>query len=125
MSTKKGTGSTDSGKRVQARFFATASGNEPVRDWLLDLPVADRRAIGQDIKTAEFGWPIGMPICRALRGDVWEVRTSLSGNRIARVLFAVENGELILLHGFLKKTQRTPPEAIRLAEQRLKSYRTA
>ena len=87
------------------------------------LPVEDRRAIGYDIKTTEFGWPIGMPICRALRGDLWEIRTSLAGNQIARVLFAVEDGELLLRHGFLKKTQRTPSEAIRLAEQRLGSYR--
>lgn len=123
MSTKKGTDPADSGKRVQARFFAAASGNEPVREWLLGLPAEDRRAIGYDIKTAEFGWPIGMPICRALRADVWEIRTSLAGNRIARVLFAVEDGELLLLHGFLKKTQRTSPEAIRLAEQRLRTHR--
>lgn len=123
MSTGKGSEPADSGKRVPARFFAAASGNEPVREWLLGLPVEDRRAIGYDIKTAEFGWPIGMPICRALRGDLWEIRTALTGNRIARVLFAIESGELLLLHGFLKKTQRTPPEAIRLAEQRLRTHR--
>ena len=123
MSTKKGTESADSDKRVRARFFAAASGTEPVREWLLGLAVEDRRAIGRDIAVVEFRWPLGMPTCRQLRGDVWEVRTSLAGGRIARVLFAIEDGELVLLHGFLKKTQRTPPEAIRLAKQRLGSYR--
>ena len=121
--TEEGTMATPSGKRVQARFFAADSGNEPVRDWLRELPVEDRRAIGRDIKTAEFGWPVGMPVCRPLRGDVWEIRTPLSGNRIARVLFAVEDGNLVLLHGFMKKARRTPTEAIRLAERRLRTYR--
>ena len=104
------------GKRVPAIFFRTEAGGEPVRDWLKGLSPDDRKRIGEDIKTVEFGWPIGMPVCRPLGGAIYEVRTSLTQNRIARVLFYIDKkGRMVLLHGFIKKTQRTPGEDLQLA----------
>lgn len=105
------------GKRVPAIFFRTEAGGEPVRDWLKALPSAeDRKRIGEDIKTVEFGWPIGMPVCKPLGQGIYEVRTSLVQNRIARVLFYIDKkSRMVLLHGFIKKTQRTPDEDLELA----------
>lgn len=108
-------------ERIPLVFFRTAAGNEPVRDWLLDLPEADRRAIGLDLMRVQFGWPIGMPLCRNLGKGLWEVRTHL-GNRIARVIFCFADGELIALHGFIKKSQSTPKPDLELAEQRRQEY---
>ena len=104
------------GKRVPAIFYRTEAGGEPVRDWLKGLSSEDRKCIGEDIKTVEFGWPIGMPVCRPLGDGIYEVRTSLAQNRIARVLFYIDKkGRMVLLHGFIKKTQRTPGEDLQLA----------
>jgi len=105
------------GKRVPGIFFRTEAGGEPVRDWLKALPSAeDRKRIGEDIKTVEFGWPIGMPVCKPLGQGIYEVRTSLVRNRIARVLFYIDKkSRMVLLHGFIKKTQRTPDEDLELA----------
>lgn len=104
-------------KRVPAIFFRTEAGGEPVRDWLKSLPSADdRRRIGEDIKTVEFGWPLGMPLCRLLEDGIYEVRTDLSQNRIARILFYIDKrNRMVLLHGFLKKTRRTPDDELKLA----------
>jgi phage-related protein len=78
----------------------------------------DRRIIGRDIQQVEFGWPIGVPYCRPLGQGLWEVRSDLTGNRIARVIFCIVAGEMVLLHGFEKKTQKTPPQDIELARMR-------
>lgn len=110
----------DDMKKITAAFYQAASGSEPVRDWLLDLSREDRQVIGNDIKTVEFGWPIGMPVCRHLEKGIWEVRSDLPSNRISRVLFCICDGEMILLHGFIKKTQKTPPGEIALAVSRRK-----
>ena len=106
-------------KRIHASFFRAAAGGEPVRDWLKGLqPIEDRKRIGVDIKTVEFGWPIGMPTCRPLKDGLYEVRTNLSNGRIARVLFYIdEQSRMILLHGFIKKTQKTPDEDMELARR--------
>jgi phage-related protein len=104
------------GKRVPAIFYRTGAGGEPVRDWLKWLSPEDRKRIGEDIKTMEFGWPIGMPVCRPLGDGVYEVRTSMAQNRIARVLFYIDKkSRMVLLHGFIKKTQKTPGEDLELA----------
>ena len=105
------------GKRVPAIFFRTEGGGEPVRDWLKGLPSPeDRKRIGEDIKTVEFGWPIGMPVCRPLGDGIYEVRTSLAQNRIARVLFYIDKrSRMVLLHGFIKKTQKTSNDDLALA----------
>lgn len=104
-------------KRVPAIFFRTEAGREPVREWLRSLPYSeDRKRIGQDIKTVEFGWPVGMPTCRPVGGGIYEVRTHLDKNRIARVLFYIDQNErMVLLHGFIKKTQKTPNQDLQLA----------
>ena len=90
--------------------------------WLKGLPHKDRRIIGLDIATVEYGWPVGMPICRAITGrrGLWEIRSSLPGGRIARVLFCIHRGQLVLLHGFLKKTNKTPDSDLDLAMKRKK-----
>lgn len=107
-------------KRLPARFYRTDSGREPVREWLKNLDLADRKVIGEDIKDAEFSWPIGMPLVRSLGGGLWEVRSSLPHGRIARVLFCVAGQQMVLLHGFIKKTQKTPKPDIDLALKRMK-----
>src|SRR5229473_5471656 len=95
-------------KRLPARFYRSDSGREPVREWLKELNLEERKAIGEDIKDVEFSWPIGMPLVRSLGQELWEVRSSLPRGRIARVLFCVEQGRMVLLHGFIKKTQKIP-----------------
>jgi len=93
-----------------------------VRNWLKALSREDKRIVGADIATVEFGWPVGMPTCRPLtsRRGLWEVRSSLTHNRVARVLFFVYQGEMVLLHSFIKKTQQTPEEKLDLAVKRQK-----
>jgi phage-related protein len=111
-------------KKIVVRFFATASATEPVRDWLRSLDKPDRAKIGEDIKAVEFGWPVGMPVCRPFGQGLYEVRTNLK-DRIARVLFGIEGGKMVLLHGFIKKTQVTPPDDLELGRKRLKTYRAS
>lgn len=105
------------------RFFREASGAEPVRDWLKALPKEETRGIGTDIKTVQFGWPLGMPLVRQLKSGIWEVRTRLA-TRIARVLFVLEGSTMVLLHGFIKKDRKTPKPDLDLARQRLKRLRS-
>jgi len=100
-------------------FFRTASGNEPVREWLKSLPRDVRRAVGQDIKTVQFGWPLGMPLVRKLGAGLWEVRSRLAGGA-ARVLFTVAEGQMVLLHGFFKRSQKTPADDLDLAKRRVR-----
>ena len=96
----------DRSKKITGRFYATASGRRPVREWLLDLSKSDRCVIGKDIQKVEFGWPIGMPYCRPLGHDLREVRSDLAGGRIARVIFCIVRGEMVLLHGFEKRRRK-------------------
>ncbi len=107
-------------KKIAAAFYRTAAGTEPVRDWLKGLSAEDRREIGQDIATVEYGWPVGMPVCRPLGQGLWEVRSSLLGNRIARVIFCIAEAHMVLLHGFIKKTQKIPDKDLALAHKRMK-----
>jgi phage-related protein len=108
-------------KRLDAVFFRSKVGNEPVREWLKSLAKEQRKTIGEDIAYVQFKWPIGKPRVDHLRGAVWEVRSSLD-NRIARTLFAVEGGQMVLLHGFIKKTHHTPDSDIELALKRFKEW---
>ncbi len=109
-------------KVLPARFYRTAAGVEPVRKWLKALSREDKRIVGADIATVEFGWPVGMPTCRPLssRRGLLEVRSSLTQNRIARVLFCINQGQMVLLYGFIKKTQQTPENDLDLAVKRQK-----
>ena len=118
--------SKEAGKlpRLTVRFFCESTGSEPVRDWLKRLPVEEKREIGSDIKTVQFGWPIGMPVVDHIDGDIWEVRTRLS-TRIARVLFVLEGNVMVLLHGFIKKERKTPKADLDIAKQRLKKLRSS
>jgi len=99
------------------KFFRTEAGNEPVREWLAELPREQRRSIGTDIKTVQLGWPVGMPVVRKLDNGLWEVRTEL-GDTIARIIFTVVNSEMVLLHSFIKKSQKTPAVDLKTAKQR-------
>jgi phage-related protein len=84
------------------------------------LEAEDRKVIGEDIKDVEFSWPIGMPLVGSLGRELWDVRSRLPRGRIARVLFCVEQGRMVLLHGFIKKTQKTPQHDLDLALKRRK-----
>lgn len=102
---------------LSVKFYATSAVNEPVRDWLRELSRDDRRVLGEDIKTAQYGWPLGIPLMRKLEPGLWEVRSHVA-NGIARVLFTVEEQTMILLHGFVKKSQKTPASDLKTARQR-------
>ncbi len=104
-------------KKVPAAFYRTEMGTEPVRDWLKSLAAEDRKLIGEDLQTLEYGWPVGMPICRSLREGLWELRSTIR-HGIARIIFFVHREELVLLNGFLKKTQKTPEGELELALKR-------
>jgi len=104
-------------------FYRTEGGIEPVLDWLRSLPPEDRRVIGADLSTVQFGWPIGMPLCRSLGTGLWEIRSCLPSHRIARLLFFADEGRLGVVHGFIKKTQKTPPDDLALARKRMKEMK--
>ena len=107
-------------KEIPVIFSRTAAGGEPVREWLRGLSAEDRRTIGADLATIQVGWPIGMPLCRSLGAGLWEVRSRLSGNRIARLVFFVAKDRVGVVHGFIKKTQKTPAAEIDIAQARMK-----
>jgi len=102
-------------------FFKMDTENEPVREWLKSLPREDCKTIGADILTVQYAWPVGKPLVDHLDDGVWEVRSRLD-NRIARTLFAVVNQEIVLLHGFMKKSQKTPADELDLARKRKRQY---
>jgi phage-related protein len=104
-------------KRLQARFFKMLSGSEPVREWLKELTKEDKKSIGGDINAVERTWPVGLPLVRKLDSDLWEVRTNLSWG-ICRVFFTIFERYMVLLHGIIKKTQKTPIEDLKLAKKR-------
>jgi phage-related protein len=110
-------------KKLPSAFYRTSQGARPVRNFLMELPREDRRIIGNDIATVEYGWPIGKPTCAPIGLGLWEVRSNLRSKRIARILFTVHEGEMILLHGFVKKTQKTPQDAIETARTRMKEVK--
>lgn len=105
---------------IPVAFWTSETGAEPVREWLKELDKADRRQIGEDIKTVQFGWPIGMPVCRPMGKGLFEVRSRISDGRIARVLFCFHAHQMVLLHGFIKKSQKTPKPDLDLALKRQK-----
>jgi phage-related protein len=105
---------------LAVRFYRTSSGHEPVRAFLLDLTAEDRKAIGTDIKEVQFGWPLGMPLVRKMDGGLWEVRSHIADG-IARVLFTVAGQQMVLLHAFVKKSQKTSTTEMKTALARLKT----
>ena len=104
-------------RKLNAVFFRTERGNEPVREWLLSLAKSERKVIGSDVLKVQYCWPIGKPLVGNLGNGLWEVRSNLQ-DRIARVLFCAEGKKMILLHGFIKKTQKTPKQELDLALRR-------
>jgi phage-related protein len=107
-------------KRLPARFYCLPGGREPVREWLKSLGADDKQSIGDDIRTVEYGWPIGMPACRPLGDGLWEVRSNLTDRRISRVIFCIAHGHMFLLHAFIKKTRKTPVTDLVIARRRQK-----
>ncbi|MBT7117800.1 MAG: type II toxin-antitoxin system RelE/ParE family toxin [Campylobacteraceae bacterium] len=107
-------------KKIVAIFYENSNGMKPVRDWLLSLDKEDRKSIGVDIKTIEYGFPIGMPVCKKLASKLYEVRSNISSKRIARVIFTIESKYMILLNGFIKKDQKTPKSEIDISIKRKK-----
>jgi phage-related protein len=106
--------------KIPLVFYRSGSGKEPVRNWLKELDQDDRLEIGMDLLRVQYRWPVGMPLCRAMGGGLWEVRTSLPGKTISRVLICFHDGVLVALHGFIKKTQKTPDEELKIARKRMK-----
>jgi|SRR5688572_1165073 phage-related protein len=109
-------------RKIPVVFYRTRGGAELVRDWLRGLDGADRNAIGLDLMRVQYRWPVGMPLCRPLGDGLWEVRSALPSNRIARVLFSIHQGRIVALHGFVKKTQKTPDEDLTLARKRKREF---
>jgi phage-related protein len=109
-------------RKIPIAFYRTPAGTEVVLNWLRDLDATDRNIIGQDLMRVQFRWPVGMPLCRALGDGLWEVRSDLGGNRIARMFFCFANDRMVALHGFIKKTQQTPEFELKLARKRKREY---
>ena len=110
----------DRTKKLPARCYVNPAGRKPVREWILELPEADRHTVGKDIQKVEFGWPVGRPHCAPIGNGLWEVCSYLESNRIARVILCMGDGHMILLHGFIQKTQALPQTDIDLALKRKK-----
>ena len=110
------------GRKVPSKtsvvFYRTKSGAEVVLNWLRGLGELDRAAIGQDLMRVQYRWPVGMPFCRSLGKGLWEVRVDLPSKRIARLIFSPRDEKLVVLHGFVKKTQKTPHADLELARKR-------
>jgi len=111
-------------QKTPLQFYKNSSGTEPVRDWLKALDEVERYAIGQDLMRAQWRWPVGMPLCRPMGQGLWEIRTDLPSNRIARVLICLHKGKLVALHGFIKKSQKTPDDELTLARKRQKELKS-
>lgn len=109
-------------KKLDVIFYRSDNGSEPVREWLLSLSKLDKKKIGADIKTVQFGWPIGMPLVKNMSRGLWEIRVELSFRKIARILFFMDKDSIILVNGFIKKSQKTPKGEIDLAIRRKKAY---
>jgi phage-related protein len=109
-------------RKIPVVFYRTRGGSEVVRDWLRALDEMERNAIGLDLMRIQFRWPVGMPLCRSMGDGLWELRTGLPSNRIARVLFCVVQERILILNGFIKKTQKTPKEELALAHRRMKDF---
>ena len=105
-------------QKIPLIFYRSQLGSEPVREWLKELPEAERQAIGKDLLRAQWRWPVGMPLCRPLGDGLWEVRTNLPTKRTARVLLCFYREHLVALHGFIKKTRATPDDDLALARKR-------
>jgi phage-related protein len=104
-------------------FFKTAAGNQPVRDFLLnDRSEQDRKEIGFDISVVQRRFPLGLPLVEKVTENLWEIRSHIPDG-ICRSFFTVHKGTIILLHSFVKKTQKTPKKELDTANKRLQEFR--
>lgn len=103
-------------------FYKTDAGNEPALDFLRDLDPEDRKIVGADLRTVQIGWPLGMPLCRKLVKGIYEVRSDISDKRIVRLVFFQHEQNIIIVHGFIKKTQTTPDDVLKLSKKRKAEY---
>lgn len=110
-------------KCIPVRFYATLSGKEPVREWILSLEDSARKKIGSNILTVQYGWPVGLPLVRPLGNGYWEIRSELE-TTIARIIFIFDDDTIVLLHGFIKKSQKMPMRDFKLAVSRAKNYKS-
>jgi phage-related protein len=108
---------------IPLNFWRSPTGKEPVREFLTELGKGDRRKIGADIRTVQYGWPVGMPLVRSIGGGLWELRTSLPSAREVRVFFCIDDDAMFLLHAIIKKTQKTPDHEFALAKRRMKELK--
>jgi phage-related protein len=109
-------------RKIPVVFYRTPAGTEVVRNWLRALNDEERNAIGQDLMRVQYRWPVGMPLCRPMGDGLWEVRSNLPGDRIARVLFSISQGKILVLHGIIKKSQKTPDADLALARKRKREF---
>ncbi|MCA0246261.1 MAG: type II toxin-antitoxin system RelE/ParE family toxin [Proteobacteria bacterium] len=109
-------------RKIPVVFYRTRAGREVVRDWLRSLDEEDRNAIGQDLMRVQYRWPVGMPLCRPMGEGLWEVRSDLPGGTIARTLFCIRDDRIVVLHGFVKKTRKTPDAELTLARRRKREF---
>ena len=107
---------------LAVNFYKTESGNEPVREWLSSLRKEHKKAIGEDVKTVQFGWPLGMPLVEKIESNLWEIRTKLKDG-IARIMFTMVDQEIVIVHGFIKKSNKIPEDDLELARKRMKMVR--
>jgi len=107
---------------LQAIFFETESGNQPVRDFILACTREDRKEIGSDIFTVQKGFPLGLPLVEKLDTDLWEIRSDISDG-ICRIFFTIHQKTMVLLHGFVKKSQKIPLKELKTAKRRLTEFR--
>jgi phage-related protein len=109
-------------RKTPVVFYSTPAGRPVVLDWLKGLPEGERSAVGQDLMRVQFRWPVGMPLCRPLGDGLWELRSNCPGNRIARLLLCLVDGKIVVLHGFIKKTQKPPDDDMKLARGRKRGF---
>jgi phage-related protein len=114
--------SSERPRNMPVVFYRTPAGTEVVRNWLRNLIEDDRNAIGQDLMRVQYRWPVGMPLCRPMSDGLWELRSDLPSDRIARMLFSIQEGKILVLHGFIKKTQKTPDNDLTLARKRKREF---
>jgi phage-related protein len=112
-------------QKIPLAFYKSERGSEPVREWLKGLAKDERHAIGRDLLRAQWRWPVGMPLCRPMRGGLWEIRSHLRDGKTARVMICISAGRLVALHGFIKKTQTTPQSDLAIGRRRLKELQNA
>jgi phage-related protein len=110
--------------KVELVFFRSSTGKEPVRDWLKGLELSDRTVIGRDLMRAQWRWPVGMPLCRSMGQGLWEIRSDLPSQRISRVFICLDDGRLVALHAFIKKSAKTPEGELMLARRRQKELQS-